>query len=262
MNKYRAKRIAQKSAHLHDRFLKRYKLRMEVVRDGRLITQEMGYDTIDDSSSRNEFAKYEDYTRYRTFELVADEIRRKYSPEELSEFCVAEAGVFKGNFTWIINEKLHECEIFLYDTFEGFDKNELKAEVNRSFTEKSNLKSYSDYFGSPDESPEQRIEAVMSKLKYREKCHIRKGYFPDSAVNEKDKRWIFVSLDMDLYQPMKAGIFYFWPRMVEGGAIFIHDYNNKDFAGIKEAVREAEKEFGRIHKIPLSDQGGTLILSK
>lgn len=111
------KRFAQKSARLHNRLLTRYKLRMEVVRDGRLITQEMGYDAIDDSSLRREFEKYEDYTRYRTFELVADEIRKKYSPKELSCFCVAEAGVYKGDFAWIINEKFHECEMFLYDTF-------------------------------------------------------------------------------------------------------------------------------------------------
>ena len=63
------------------------------------------------------------------FELAADEIRRKYSPEELSGFCVAEAGVFKGNFAWIINAKFHECEMFLYDTFEGFDQNDLMEPI-------------------------------------------------------------------------------------------------------------------------------------
>ena len=255
-------RLAQKSASFHNRLLKRYKLRMEMVRKGTMVVREMAYDAIDDSSLRSEFKKYEDYTRYRTFELVADEIRKKYSPEELSCFCVAEAGVFKGDFAWIINEKFHECEMFLYDTFEGFNKNDLMDEIDHSFTEEKRLNGHSRWYGSPAESPEQRIEAVKSKLKYKDKCHIRKGYFPDSANEEKEKRWIFVSLDMDLYQPMKAGLFYFWPKMVEGGVIFVHDYNNRDFGGIKEAVSEAEKEFGRIYKIPVSDQGGTLILCK
>lgn len=256
------KRFAQKSARLHNRLLTRYKLRMEVVRDGRLITQEMGYDAIDDSSLRREFEKYEDYTRYRTFELVADEIRKKYSPKELSCFCVAEAGVYKGDFAWIINEKFHECEMFLYDTFEGFDENDMIDEVIHSFTEEGRVKRHNGWYGNQAVSPEQRIEAVKSKLKYMDKCHIRKGYFPNSAEQEKEKRWVFVSLDMDLYQPMKTGLFYFWPNMVEGGVIFVHDYNNKEFKGIKRAVSEAEQEFGRIYKIPVSDQGGTLILCK
>ena len=152
--------------------------------------------------------------------------------------------------------------MFLYDTFEGFDKNDLIDEVNHSFTEEGRLKDHSGYYGSLAQTPEQRIEAVKDKLKYKDKCHIRKGYFPCSADKEKDKRWVFVSLDMDLYQPMKAGLFYFWPQMVEGGVIFVHDYNNRDFSGVKEAVSEAEKEFDRMYKIPISDQGGTLIICK
>lgn len=256
------KGLARKSASFHNLLLKRYKFRMEVVCEGRVINKEMAYDAIDDSSLKNEFKRYQDYTRYRTFELVADEIRKKYSPEELSCFCVAEAGVFKGDFAWIINERFHECEMFLYDTFKGFNEKDLRDEIHHSYTQKMNLKEHSGYFGNPAESPEQRIEAVKSKLKYKDKCHIRKGYFPDSATKEKEKQWVFVSLDMDLYHPMKEGLFYFWPHMVEGGVIFVHDYNNKDFAGIKKAVSEAEKEFGRIYRIPISDQGGTLILCK
>ncbi len=148
------KKLAQKSASLHNLLLKRYKLRMKVLLEGRLITQEMAYDAIDDSSSLREFDKYEGYTRYRTFELVADEIRKKFSPEELSCFCIAEAGVFKGDFAWIINEKFPECEMFLYDTFEGFDENDLIDEANHSFSGEGKIKRLNGYFGNLAESSE------------------------------------------------------------------------------------------------------------
>ena len=259
MNK---RKLARGSIFFHNLLLKRYNLKMELVHIGRVITQPMGYDYVDESSLKNKFETYEDYTRYRTFELVAAEIRRKFSPEELSGFCVAEAGVFKGDFAWIINEIFPECEMFLYDTFEGFDKNDMSIEASHSFTGDRKLNACIGYFGNPAETSEQRIETVKSKLKYLDKCHIRKGYFPDSAEKEKDKSWVFVSLDMDLYKPMKEGLFYFWPKMVEGGIIFAHDYNNKDFAGIKQAVSELEQEYGRIYKVPISDEGGTLILCK
>lgn len=253
-------KIAEMSISFHNRLLQRYGLKLELMPKERIINQPMRYDIIDTSSSRKEFEMYEDYTRYRTLELVADEIRRKYTPEELSGFCVAEAGVWKGDFAWIINEKFPECDMYLYDTFEGFDKNDMRYEINHSFTEEKRVKSYS--FGNSAESPAQIIEEVKSKLKFKDKCHIRKGYFPDSADKEKEKRWVFVSLDMDLYQPMKEGLFYFWPNLVECGFIFVHDYNNKDFAGIKQAVSEAEEVFGRINRVPISDQGGTLVLCK
>ena len=256
------KKIAAKSVYFQNLLLKRHKLKMKVIGQDCIGTQPMGYDTIDKSSLRNKFAWYQDYTRYRTFELVADEIRSKYKTEELSSYCVAEAGVFTGKFAWIINQKFNECEMYLYDTFEGFDKNDLSFEISNSFTEENRIDYYAGGFGNPAETSEQRIQALNKRLVYKDKCHIKKGYFPDSAVKEKEKRWIFVSLDMDLYKPMKEGIFYFWPNMVEGGAIFVHDYNNIDFAGIKQAVSEAEKEFGKIYKVPISDQGGTLILIK
>ena len=259
MNK---RKLIQMSVFFQNRLLKRYNLKMELIGKRSIGTQPMRYDDIDDSSSRLEFAKYQDYTRYRTFELVTNEIRQKYCPKELSGFCVAEAGVFHGDFAWIINEKFPECEMFLYDTFEGFDKDDLLGEISHSFTEERSLNYYSGYFGNPAETSEQRIETVKSKLKYIDKCHIRKGYFPGSAEKEKENRWVFVSLDMDLYKPMKEGLFYFWPNMVEGGYIFVHDYNNKDFAGIKQAVSELEQEYGRIYKVPISDQGGTIILCK
>ena len=256
-------KFAQKNASFFNRFLlNRSDVRMELVREGRVITKEMAYDAIDDSSSRIEYDRYRDYTRYRTFELVANEIRGKYSREELSCFCVAEAGVLRGDFAWIINEKFSECEMFLYDTFEGFDKDDIADEINRSFTAEKNLQFYSERFGTLTHSPEQRIEMVNSKLKYKDKCHLQIGYFPNSAKEEKEKHWVFVSLDLDLYHPMKEGLFFFWPNMVEGGVMFVHDYNNKDFGGVKQAVAEAEKEFGRIHRIPISDQGGTIILCK
>jgi hypothetical protein len=49
------------------------------------------------------------------------------------------------------------------------------------------------------------LDNKKGRLKYRDKCHIRKGCFPNSADGEENRRWVFVSLDMDLYRPMKAG---------------------------------------------------------
>ena len=42
----------------------------------------------------------------------------------------------------------------------------------------------------------------------------------------------------------------------------IHDYNHREFKGIKDAVCEAERELGPLPKMPLPDQGGTIVLMK
>jgi len=44
-------------------------------------------------------------------------------------------------------------------------------------------------------------------------------------------------MDADLYNPTKAGLEYFYPRLSPGGVIFIHDYNDK-WQGLIKAVDE------------------------
>lgn len=250
--------IVKTSVLLHNVFLKRYNAELDLVRNGSLVTQHMRYDKITESLC-DKYRKYLDYMRYRTFELVADEIRHKYSVDELADFSVAEAGVFLGDFAWIINERFPECKLYLYDTFEGFDKDDMMNEINSSYITEESLSEYNDMFGNTTIGANERITIVKKKMKFEKQCVFRKGRFPDSIGDECNNKWIFVSLDMDLYLPIKEGIKFFWPNMVEGG---VHDYNNVDFAGIKDAISEIEEEFGRIKKVPLSDQGGTMVLCK
>lgn len=62
---------------------------------------------------------------------------------------------------------------------------------------------------------------------------IKKGLFPETASGIEDS-FVFVSLDMDIYEPTYQGLQFFWNRMSPGGVIFVHDYGNYD--GIKSAV--------------------------
>jgi O-methyltransferase len=70
-----------------------------------------------------------------------------------------------------------------------------------------------------------------------------------------------VSLDVDLYKPTLAGLEYFYPRLSVGGCIFIHDYNNRRFKGVRKAVEEFTDATGAT-LVQLPDFAGTAILSK
>jgi O-methyltransferase len=70
-----------------------------------------------------------------------------------------------------------------------------------------------------------------------------------------------VSLDVDLYKPTLAGLNYFYPRLVKGGCIFIHDYNNRRYKGVRSAVEEFTDAAG-LPIVQLPDFAGTAILSK
>lgn len=194
-----------------------------------------------------------DYIRTFILELCAKEIRDYNIQGE-----VAELGVFRGDFAKFLNEIFNDRKLYLFDTFESFDDNDMKIEIENKFMNVDNLNSTHNFLKNVGTS----VDIVMEKMKYKDNVIIKKGYFPES-LNSLEEKFCFVSLDVDLYNPMLEGLKYFYERLSEGGYIFIHDYNHKVFGGIRAAVREFEKLIGkRVNKIPICDHAGSLIITK
>jgi len=196
-----------------------------------------------------------DYTRYRTLELLAEQISTNNVKGD-----AAEAGVAYGDFAFMINRCFPDRSLYLYDTFEGFDARDVSHDLTESYvSEKYYMESLSTYY---NHNRKDVFNSIKGKMKYPDNCIFRKGWFPESAVFDKDKTFAFVSLDMDLYKPTFAALEFFYPRLSEGGYIFIHDYNHSDIFGVKSAVKDFEDKFGTICKVPISDISGSLIISK
>ncbi len=144
--------------------------------------------------------------------------------------AVAECGVNNGEFAKYINMYFPDSKCYLFDTFEGFAKEDIDIELelgnedfNRSVYAKEGV------FAQASE------ENVIKKMKYPENIIIKKGHFPESADDVKDI-FLYVNLDMDLYQPELEGIKFFWDKMVSGGLIMLHDYTHPELPGVKKAV--------------------------
>ncbi len=221
-----------------------------------IVTQPMAYDTVA-KSMRFEYKNQMDYVRYRTIELIAEEISR-------NNICgaIAEAGVDYGDCSWIINEVFPDRTFYLYDTFSGFDQRDVKVEQQQQYTSNEFFESANYFKRSTFQTSDEQIESVRQRLKHPHNAVFKKGYFPETAKEEQEERFAFVSLDMDLYQPILHGIEFFYPRLSKGGYMMIHDYNHREFRGIKKAVAEYEPKFGIIPKIPLPDQGGSIVFMK
>ncbi|MBR3622990.1 MAG: class I SAM-dependent methyltransferase [Selenomonadaceae bacterium] len=161
---------------------------------------------------------------------------------------VAECGVYRGDFAKEINKYFPERICYLFDTFEGFDSRDFDAEKEKSMI------TGSEYLG------ETNIELVKEKMPHIDKVEFKVGYFPDTLGNLEDK-FVFVNLDMDLYKPTLEGLRYFYPRMVEGGIILIHDYFSDAYPNIEKAVDDYEEEFGkRLIKTPIGDDISMAVL--
>ena len=186
-------------------------------------------------------------TRVASLILLSEEIERKHL-----EGSVAELGVYKGDFAKHISNAFPDRDFYLFDTFEGFDERDILVEMAHGY---SNAKK--EWFGDTN------IQTVCSKLKNLIRCKIIKGYFPESINNRNDidDKFVFVSLDADLYKPMYEGLKYFYPKLVKGGYILIHDYHQGDFQGVKKAVDDFAKSDG-FCIVPIFDIGGSAIITK
>ena len=186
-----------------------------------------------------------DLLRVCSLQAVADEI---YTNSVHGS--VAELGVYQGDFARHISLAFPDRNLYLFDTFAGFSDKDKQVEVGGGFS------------SAGEDFSDTNIDLVVKKMERPENVTIRAGYFPESIQDsEKRESFAFVSIDTDLYKPIYDGLQFFYPRLVKGGFIFLHDYNNKDYPGVKAAVRKYCAEEG-INCFPLVDPCGTAVITK
>lgn len=188
-------------------------------------------------------SNYFDYIRLSTLELISFEIVKKDLKGN-----VAELGVYKGKFARYLNQFFPDRKLYLFDTFEGFDKRDTAGERSKNYS--SGMQDFSDT----------SVSSVLKQMPFPDHCIPVKGFFPESAKGIEDS-FVLVSLDADLYDPIYAGLHFFFPRLVKGGYILIHDFNNDNYRGARKAVEQFCSEQG-LNFVPLPDSGGSAIIAK
>jgi len=209
----------------------------------RLLLKRYGLDIFFAYNNRIKLNDHE--PRSATLELMSREIYRY----NIQGSC-AEVGVFRGDFAREINHYFPDRKLYLFDTFEGFDKRDIETKRPNETTVAA--------WDCSDTS----IEIVLSKMEHRENCIVKKGWFPETADGVEDK-FCFVSLDADLYKPIKAGLEFFYPRLVNGGIIMVHDfnYNINNYQGVRDAVKEFCTA-NNIGYVCISDSAGSAAIVK
>ena len=184
-----------------------------------------------------------DYVRNGTLELLCREVQEVPG-------SIAELGVYRGDFAALMHANLPDRRIHLFDTFNGFDDRDREVDDERSWV--TRFHDFSDT----------SMDAVRQMFPEHAEVIFHRGWFPETTHDvADDERFALVSLDADLYQPMLAGLRWFWERMTPGGYILIHDYNNGSFTGTKVAAREFVASVVASY-CPIPDWGGTAVIGK
>ena len=173
-------------------------------------------------------------------------IRRLFHFEKFLETkqlsgCIVECGVGSGD-TLIFLKKLQKeksdlRKIWAFDSFEGFPQGSVH---DAKWFIKVGKPDYVKY----------TVDYVVNKLRLAELTDLEidnikfiKGWIPQS-LNEFDgsQSISLLNVDLDLYQPTKDALKYFWPFMIKGGIIMLDEYDfgtdKINWPGAKKAVDE------------------------
>lgn len=77
----------------------------------------------------------------------------------------------------------------------------------------------------------------------------------------KNQKFVFVSIDFNLYEPVKEALEIFWNSLEKGGIILVSDYSAPFYEGTKVAVDEWCKKNNKI-PIPIPDYYGSVLIVK
>lgn len=164
---------------------------------------------------------------------------------------MAELGVFQGLTARLLHHYLPERHLHLFDTFNGFDAEDIKNE-----------KLETGFSFDQNKFRDTSVEGVKARINpVNDKVHFHVGYFPDTIAEDlKDRHFCFVHLDADLYEPIIAGLEFFYPRLSPGGCLVVHDYNA--WLGARKAVDEFFKDKPSVVTVPMPDKSGSVVVFK
>jgi len=195
---------------------------------------------------RGLWSQSSDYVRHGTLQLLLREVNQANVPGAL-----AELGVFQGQFAAVMNRLAPTRDLYLFDTFSGFDRRDVESDQRRWVDSRVDI---------PHDGTS--VDFVMSQMATPSVVEPIVGWFPESAAGIRDDlRFALVSLDADLYEPMAAGLVWFYDRLSAGGFLMVHDYNNPQFPGTRRAVEEFSSARA-LSFVPIPDSGGTAIIGR
>lgn len=186
----------------------------------------------------NKLISTDDPVRYTTMALAINTIKKTKLKGSF-----AEIGVYRGDTSKIIHTLEPKIPLYLFDTFEGFPSKFL-TEKDERFKDTSR------------EFLKQTIGDLNNII-------IRKGIFPDTTKGLEQETFSFVSIDLDIFDPTFLALDFFYPRLVSGGYIFVHDYNNplESDRAVYKAVNKYIKD-KKEKLIELSDKWGSVVIRK
>ncbi len=167
---------------------------------------------------------------------------RKFTLVELMKLTAsvagdtAECGVFRGASSYLIcreNRRRGQGQVHhVFDSFEGLS---VPGQHDGASWESGNMSA--------------GLEVVRRTLSEFEHVEYHPGWIPKRFAEVEQRRFAFVHIDVDLYQPTLDSVTFFYPRLSPGGILLCDDYGFRSCPGARRALDEffAETEEKVVH---------------
>ena len=163
--------------------------------------------------------------------------------------AVAELGCYRGDTSWQLSALMPERKLYLFDTFSGFDPRDLAEEAK---IEGSSAR--------PGRFADAKADELPLRLPNAENAIIKKGWFPQTALDIEEERFALAWLDASLYAPTLSALKFFFPRMSQGGMIVLCGLADPNYPGVSKAIEDFEAQYGTLLLLPMGDLSGTAVI--
>lgn len=162
---------------------------------------------------------------------------------------MAECGCFRGASAWFIASERPESTLHLFDSFAG-----LSPPGREDAAPADDVRSWE---GGDLETSE---ETVRETLRGFDRVRYYKGWIPDRFAEVSDRTFSLVHIDVDLYQPTKDSLEFFYPRLVDSAILVVDDYGFTTCPGAYRAVQEVMR--GKPEPVIHSPTGQGILLKR
>jgi hypothetical protein len=150
---------------------------------------------------------------------------------------MAECGCFRGLSSFLLCSTMKLADggfdgrgYRIFDSFRGLSAPQPEDTIEGTDPQAKRLRQMTraGHFAAP-------IEEVKAALRGFPGIEYFPGWIPAAFPDEPDARYRFVHLDVDVYQPTRDSLEYFYPKVVPGGIMVCDDYA---WPGARKAVEE------------------------
>ncbi len=180
-------------------------------------------------------------------------LERKWTLREFAKYVsplpgsMAECGCYQGASAYFMAKENPGVALHLFDSFEGLsDPQQVDVPIR------------ADNRGWKRGDMSASEEIARKNLQEFSNIIFHKGWIPEKFHLVQNEQFKLVHIDVDLYQPTKDSLHFFYPKMIDNGIIVLDDYGSTICPGAFKASSEFSKE-NNLKIIHLSTMQGIII---